>query len=85
MIFTMLKNIFTVIFIYTIKIYQLTISPIIKTNCRYLPTCSEYAILALREHGTFKGIYLSLKRISHCHPYGGHGYDPVPKKVNKVN
>lgn len=52
-------------------------------NCRYLPTCSEYSLESLKEHGIIKGGYLSIKRISHCHPLGGHGYDPVPKKLRK--
>ena len=70
-------------FILIIKLYQLLVSPILKTNCRYLPTCSEYTILSLTEYGIFKGLYLSLKRIFSCHPYGGEGYDPVPKKNRK--
>ena len=87
MIFTMLKNIFTVIFIYTIKIYQLTISPIIKTNCRYLPTCSEYCQESLSKHGLIKGGFYSLKRISKCHPIkilgASDGIDLVPEKKIK--
>ena len=66
--------------IYAIKLYQYIISPILKTNCRYLPTCSEYTILALKERGLVRGIYYSCKRILSCHPFGGHGFDPVPKK-----
>ena len=66
-----------------IKFYQFTISPFIKNNCRYLPTCSEFAIEAINEYGPLKGIYFSLKRIFRCHPLGGHGYDPVPKKIKK--
>ena len=63
-----------------IRLYQLLISPILGQNCRYLPTCSEYSIKALKEHGLFKGSTLSVKRISKCHPWGAHGFDPVPKK-----
>ena len=66
-----------------IKAYQILLSPILKTNCRYLPTCSEYSIAAFKEHGLLKGFYYSLKRILKCHPLGGHGYDPVPKKINR--
>ena len=66
-----------------IKAYQFFLSPILKTNCRYLPTCSEYSITAFKEHGLLNGLYYSLKRILKCHPLGGHGYDPVPKKTNK--
>ena len=70
-------------FILIIKIYQWFISPILKTNCRYLPTCSDYAIISLKEHGVIKGLCLFFKRILSCHPYGGEGYDPVPKKIRK--
>jgi len=70
-------------FILVIKLYQWFVSPILKTNCRYLPTCSEYAVLSLKEHGIIKGLYLTFKRIFSCHPYGGEGYNPVPKKIRK--
>lgn len=66
--------------IYVIKLYQYIISPILKTNCRYLPTCSEYSISALKEHGLFMGVYYSCKRILSCHPFGGQGFDSIPKK-----
>ena len=71
------------ILVFLIKSYQLLISPILRQNCRYLPTCSEYSVQSIREHGVIKGIALSLKRISKCHPWGSHGYDPVPKKVEE--
>ena len=70
-------------FILLIKIYQLTLSSLLKSNCRYLPTCSEYAITALKEHGLIIGLYYSTKRLLSCHPFGGHGHDPVPKKLIK--
>lgn len=66
------------VFIFIIRIYQKLISPMLGSNCRYTPTCSEYAIEALRKHGIFKGVWLAFKRILSCHPWGGHGYDPVP-------
>lgn len=67
-----------------IKAYQYTISPLLGANCRYSPTCSSYSIEAIRIHGPLKGLWLALKRILSCHPWGGHGYDPVPeKKSNK--
>ncbi|HJL58487.1 MAG: membrane protein insertion efficiency factor YidD [Pelagibacteraceae bacterium] len=78
-----LNNLLIMPVIAIIKTYQLLLSPILKTNCRYLPTCSEYSITALKEHGLLNGFYHSLKRILKCHPLGGHGYDPVPKKINK--
>ncbi|ASZ10654.1 membrane protein insertion efficiency factor YidD [Chitinophaga pendula] len=61
-----------------IKIYQWCISPLLGSKCRYVPTCSQYGIEALKKHGIFKGGYLTIKRILSCHPWGGHGYDPVP-------
>ena len=67
-------------FVFLIKIYQFLISPIIGKNCRFNPTCSNYAMEALKKHGLIVGIYYSVKRISKCHPWGGSGYDPVPKK-----
>ncbi len=63
-----------------VKLYRLTISPLLGANCRYQPTCSEYALEALRVHGAFRGSALAAKRIARCHPWGGHGYDPVPGK-----
>lgn len=61
-----------------IKLYQRAISPYLMPSCRYTPSCSEYGIKAFHKHGFFKGGYLTLKRILSCHPWGGHGYDPVP-------
>ena len=61
-----------------IKFYQRVISPYLMPTCRYTPSCSEYGVEAFRKHGFFKGGYLALKRILSCHPWGGHGYDPVP-------
>jgi uncharacterized protein len=63
-----------------IRLYQWLISPWFGANCRYQPTCSHYAVEAVREWGFFKGWWMALKRISKCHPWGGFGYDPVPKK-----
>ncbi len=61
-----------------VKFYQIFISPLKMPTCRYVPTCSTYAIEALRKHGFFKGLRLAIKRILSCHPWGGEGYDPVP-------
>ena len=58
--------------------YRYMISPLIGPRCRYLPTCSDYAVEALKIHGPFKGLYLALRRLMRCGPFGGHGYDPVP-------
>jgi len=65
-------------FIVLIKIYQLLISPLLGPQCRFTPSCSNYALQALQKYGLFKGFWLSVKRISRCHPWGGHGEDPVP-------
>ncbi len=62
-----------------IRFYQYVISPWLGPNCRFLPTCSAYAIEALERHGLLRGSWLALRRISRCHPFGGHGYDPVPE------
>lgn len=58
--------------------YRHLVSPLLAPRCRYLPTCSEYAVEALRRHGAVRGGLLALRRILRCHPWGGHGYDPVP-------
>ena len=65
-------------FIGLIKLYQLIVSPILGPKCRFTPSCSHYAVEALKKHGVLKGLWLTIKRISRCHPWGGHGYDPVP-------
>lgn len=65
-------------FILLIKIYQLLISPLFPSSCRYTPTCSHYTLEALKKYGLLKGSWLGIKRISRCHPWGGSGYDPVP-------
>jgi putative membrane protein insertion efficiency factor len=61
-----------------IRIYQWTISPIMPRSCRFTPSCSEYAAEAILSHGPLKGGWMGLRRILRCHPWGGHGYDPVP-------
>ena len=66
------------ILILPIRFYQTCISPLTPPSCRFTPTCSQYAVEALRKHGPFKGMYLAIRRILRCHPCGGHGYDPVP-------
>ena len=66
-----------------VRFYQLAISPYLGRTCRYSPTCSQYMIEAVNEWGTIKGFWLGIKRISRCHPWCGHGHDPVPKNNNK--
>jgi len=62
--------------------YKYAISPLTPASCRHVPTCSQYAVEAIKVHGPFKGLWLTVRRISHCHPWGTHGYDPVPPKGN---
>ncbi len=73
-----LKSIVGAIFIVLIKIYQYFISPLTGASCRYTPTCSQYAVEAIKKYGGFKGGWLTIKRIASCNPWGGHGHDPVP-------
>ncbi|PBQ34736.1 membrane protein insertion efficiency factor YidD [Sphingobacteriaceae bacterium] len=61
-----------------VKFYQVAIRPLLPNACRYTPSCSEYAVQAINKYGAFKGGWLGFKRILRCHPWGGHGYDPVP-------
>jgi len=79
----MLKRILIFPFLMLIRLYQIAISPYTPASCRYAPTCSHYAVEALKVHGLFKGGWLAVKRISKCHPWGGSGYDPVPEKEGK--
>ena len=77
-------KIFTIVLIKLIKGYKFLISPLLGHSCRYLPTCSQYSIDALKEYGFFKGLYMTIKRILSCHPIkflgGGEGFDPVRKE-----
>lgn len=61
-----------------IYFYKGAISPLTPPSCRFTPSCSTYALEAIRKHGPFRGFYLALRRILRCHPWGGSGYDPVP-------
>ncbi len=60
--------------------YRLCLAPLLGPRCRYLPTCSEFALEAIERHGALAGGWLALRRIVRCHPWGGHGYDPVPDR-----
>ena len=70
----MLKQVLILI----VRFYQMAISPLYPSTCRFNPTCSEYAKEALTKYGAWKGFILAIKRIGSCHPWGGNGYDPVP-------
>lgn len=72
------KNITILPFVVAIKFYKRFISPLTPATCRYNPTCSTYALEALKKHGAIKGTWLAVKRIVSCNPWGGSGYDPVP-------
>tara|TARA_B100001121_G_C18578758_1_gene568594 strand:+ start:488 stop:739 length:252 start_codon:yes stop_codon:yes gene_type:complete len=78
-------NIMTLVLIKLIKAYKFLVSPLLGNTCRYLPTCSDYSIEALKTYGLIKGIFMSTKRILTCHPIkflgGGEGFDPVIKKI----
>ena len=73
-----LRSIFSAPLILLVRFYQVCISPLPPPRCRFTPTCSQYALEALRKYGPLKGSYLAVRRILRCHPWGGSGYDPVP-------
>lgn len=66
--------------IFLIRGYQLLLSPLLGNTCRFQPSCSQYAIDAVRAHGVRRGVWLAVRRIGRCHPWGGHGHDPVPPR-----
>jgi len=71
------------IFILPVKFYQFAISPLLGNTCRHQPSCSQYTIEAIEEWGPLRGMWMGMKRISKCHPWGTHGHDPVPINPNK--
>jgi putative membrane protein insertion efficiency factor len=68
---------------FLIRVYQIALSPLLGPNCRYYPTCSQFAIEALEVHGSRKGAWLTIKRIARCHPWHEGGFDPVPGRCLK--
>lgn len=74
----MISRTLSVLFELPIRAYRYLISPLLPVSCRYSPTCSQYALQALKLHGPVRGSWLALTRIARCHPWGGHGHDPVP-------
>ena len=81
---TLVARFFSAVFIGLVRFYQLAISPLLGPHCRHTPTCSSYTIEAIRIWGPFKGGWMGLRRIARCHPWGTSGYDPVPKKEEKL-
>jgi putative membrane protein insertion efficiency factor len=77
-IYILISRFIGLFFILLIRFYQLAISPLLPSACRYTPTCSHYGLQAIKKYGIFKGGWLTVRRISRCHPWGGHGHDPVP-------
>lgn len=77
-IVNVLKQLSIAPFLFLIWFYQQAISPFLPNSCRYTPSCSVYAIEALKKHGLFKGSLLAFWRILRCNPWGGHGHDPIP-------
>ena len=65
--------------VFWIRAYQAGLSPLLPATCRFRPTCSEYALQAVERHGAGRGSWMAIRRIGRCHPFGGHGYDPVPE------
>ncbi|UCH66294.1 MAG: membrane protein insertion efficiency factor YidD [Ignavibacterium sp.] len=76
--YQIILKVITFPFVILIKLYQLIISPLFPPSCRFVPTCSQYSLEALKKYGLLKGGWLTIKRIVKCHPWGGSGYDPIP-------
>ena len=66
------------VLLFLIRGYQLLVSPVLGPSCRFLPSCSEYAMCAIRIHGPLRGSWMAIRRVSRCHPFHSSGYDPVP-------
>jgi putative membrane protein insertion efficiency factor len=79
----MIRRILTLILLAPIYFYRCCISPLTPPSCRFVPSCSEYAVQALKMHGPFRGLWLAIRRILRCNPWGGQGYDPVPPLKKK--
>lgn len=74
----LISNLIKVVLIAVIQVYRIAISPLFPRTCRFYPTCSSYALEALKKYGPGRGFLLSAKRIARCHPYNPGGFDPVP-------
>ncbi len=66
-----------------VQLYRFTLSPLLGPRCRHMPSCSDYTLLAIQKHGAWRGGWLGLSRIARCHPWGSHGFDPVPEKLEE--
>jgi len=73
-----MRHLLVLVLLLPVRFYRVAVSPFTPVSCRYLPTCSEYAVEAVTLHGPLRGGWLALRRLARCHPLGGHGYDPVP-------
>jgi putative membrane protein insertion efficiency factor len=82
--FRIIKIVFSFPFLLLIKIYQYCISPFTRSSCRFVPSCSQYGIEALKHFGPIRGSILTIWRIIRCNPWGSHGYDPVPEKFSLI-
>ncbi len=77
-LWNLVNRILVLFLVLPIEFYRKVISPMTPPSCRFTPTCSQYALEAIRKYGPFKGFYLAVRRLLRCHPWGGSGYDPVP-------
>lgn len=75
----------SLLLILPVRLYQYLISPLLPPSCRYTPSCSHYMIEAIREWGPFRGLWMGIRRILSCHPWGGHGHDPVPRNPRRAH
>lgn len=80
----MISRIVSKLLIGLVRLYQVTLSPLLGKNCRYIPTCSQYMIGAIQIHGPVRGTWLGIRRILRCNPFGGWGFDPVPQKKTNL-
>lgn len=80
---TMLSRLLAMVISLPVLVWRYLISPAMPPACRYLPSCSEYSLEALRVHGPVRGSWLTVRRLARCHPWGGHGYDPVPPRADR--
>ena len=76
------SRLFSLPFIAAIRLYQVTLGPLLGGHCRFEPSCSRYALDAYRLHGPIRGTWLAARRILRCHPFGGYGHDPVPPRAH---